>query len=585
MNDHRKKPPGEPEAVSRRKFLLTASVGSAAGLVGAVPFAVAENRAEANWDREADIIVVGSGAAASVAAISAARTGSSVIIVEKASFYGGTTARSAGGFWIPNHKIMRERGEKDPREDALRYMARSSYPNLYRPEEPRLGLPEMEYNLLAAYYDNAAKAVEFLEELGALKYKDFLHAYDYIDSAPENKAPRDRCLFPQRPDGGFGLGNELIRQLKSWIDANKIPILLKHRVQKAVRNEQGRIIGIEAATPKGGTLRLKARKGVVFGTGGFTHNAELWRRFQPGPISGGGAVPACEGDFVSIGESVGAKLGNMGSAWRAEVVLEQALESPSVANSVYHPTGDSMIMVNKYGKRVVGEKRNYNERTRVHNIWDANKSEYMNQYLFMVYDRRCAELFAGNFPLPSPGTEAPYVISGSTLEGLAQAIQGRLDKLVPKIGSIRLGNDFAKTCGKTISAFNRYAKTGVDDEFQRGKGPYDADWHKAFFSIPRKDTLWKTGQTPSVVMHPFQSKGPYYAIIVAGGTLDTNGGPMINQNAQVIGSDNQPIPGLYGAGNCIASPSGESYFGSGTTIGLAITFGYLAGIHAARSST
>lgn len=585
MSNDRKNSPGEVEAKSRRKFLLTATVGSAAGFAGVVPLAAAENSAEANWDREADIIVVGSGAAASVAAISAARAGSSVIIVEKASFYGGTTAKSAGGFWIPNHRLMRERGVKDPREDALRYLARTAYPNLYRPTEPRLGLPEPEYNLLAAFYDNAAKAVEFLEELGALKYKDFLHAYDYIDSAPENKAPRDRCLFPQRPDGGFGLGNELIRQLKSWIDANKIPILLKHRVQKAVRNEQGRVIGIEALTPNGGTLRLHARRAVVFGSGGYTHNAELWRRFQPGPIAGGGALPTCEGDFIAIGESVGAKLGNMSNAWRAQVVLEQALEFPSVSNGVFQPPGDSMVMVNKYGKRVVGEKRNYNERARTHNVWDANKGEYQNQYLFMVYDRRSAELFAGNFPLPAPGSTAPYVISSATLEGLAQAIQERLEKFAPKIGSVRLENDFAKTLGKTISSFNRYAKTGVDEEFQRGKGPYDADWHSIFFSVPRTDTSWKTGQTPSVVMHPFQPKGPYYAIIVAAGTLDTNGGPMINQNAQVIGSNNQPIPGLYGAGNCIASPSGQSYFGSGATIGLAITFGYLAGTHAARSST
>ncbi|MCX7169903.1 MAG: FAD-dependent oxidoreductase, partial [Proteobacteria bacterium] len=143
MKDHRKDSPDEPEAVSRRKFLLNATVGTAAGFAGAVPFAVAQSSmVEANWDREADIIVVGSGAAASVAAISAAHAGSSVIIIEKASIYGGTTARSAGGFWIPNHRIMRERGENDPREDALRYMARSAYPNLYRPEEPRLGLPE-----------------------------------------------------------------------------------------------------------------------------------------------------------------------------------------------------------------------------------------------------------------------------------------------------------------------------------------------------------------------------------------------------------------------------------------------------------
>lgn len=583
MIEKQKKPQPEPGS-SRRKFLLNVAAGSAAGLTGASTLSVAEANAVTRWDRVADIVVVGSGAAASVAAIMATHAGNSVLIVEKAPVYGGTSAKSDGGYWIPNNRFMREQGIEDERNDALRYMARCAHPHLYRSDDQRFGLSEEEYGLLGAFYDYAGKAVDFLDEVGALKSGLFFHLPDYHDHASENKAPRGRLLFSKRSDGRFGPGTELIRQLKAWIDVRKIPLLFKHRVQKLVRNDRGEIVGVEAATADGRTWFMRARKAVVFGSGGYTHNPELLRNFQPGPIYGGCAIPTIEGDFIVMGQGIGAKLGNMVNAWRTQIILEQALEYPSVPRGIWQPPGDSMILVNKYGQRVVGEKRNYQDRSRIHFAYDANWCEYPNQFLFMIYDRRTAELFAGNYPLPALGSSAAYVISSSTLAGLGQSIQERLDRHAHRIGTVRLVEGFSSNIAKTIANFDRYAKSGDDEEYQRGAYPYDKEWHAAYMSVPRSDTSWKVGEIPNFTMHPFRPEGPYYAIILAAGLADTNGGPMINQAAQVLDPANRPIPGLYGAGNCIASPAGEGYWGGGASLGLAIAFGYLAGLNAARES-
>ncbi len=87
---------------------------------------------------------------------------------------------------------------------------------------------------------------------------------------------------------------------------------------------------------------------------------------------------------------------------------------------------------------------------------------------------------------------------------------------------------------------------------------------------------------PNPTLHPLAETGPYYAVLLVAGTLDTKGGPCIDSRARVLDVRNRPIPGLYGAGNCVASPTGPAYWAGGATLGPAITFGALAAEHALR---
>ena len=79
----------------------------------------------------------------------------------------------------------------------------------------------------------------------------------------------------------------------------------------------------------------------------------------------------------------------------------------------------------------------------------------------------------------------------------------------------------------------------------------------------------------------FDPEGPYFAIILGAGTFGTRGGPEIDPRARILHATGRPIPGLYGAGNCIASPAAGGYWGGGSQIGPGMVFGGIAGLEAA----
>ncbi|HXC49662.1 MAG TPA: FAD-dependent oxidoreductase [Candidatus Limnocylindrales bacterium] len=574
--------------VSRREFLRLAGVAAAAAGATTLP-GVRDARAEdaPKFDMEVDVVVVGSGAAGSVAAIFAHEAGAKVALVEKALLFGGTTSKSGGVYWIPNNRFLRERGVEGPREQTIAKMARFSYPTRFREGDAPFGLAQHEYDLLAALYDNGPTMVDELERLGALVSmpadKPFGAMPDYFDESVDDKEPIDRRMWSKKPDGSFGLGAEMVRQLKEAIDKRQIPVLMGHRVVAVLRNSHGEVVGVEAEKIDKSTIRIRASRGVIFGSGGFTQNPDLVEQFQPGPVFGGCAVPTNEGDFVYIAAAAGARLGNMSSAWRAQIVLEQALQFSSTPDDVFMPPGDSTILVNRLGRRVVNETANYNERTRIHFAWDPSRHEWINMLLFMIYDQRGAELYGGRFPIPAPGTQAPYVVTGANANELEVAINQRLAKLAPKIGHVQLEENFAGSLSTTVKRFNEFAARGADVDFHRGEKLYDRLWHSHVWSYPNPGTTHALGKTPNPTMHPLDPASRLYAIILASGTLDTNGGPMISALGEVLSTDGKPIPGLYGAGNCISSPTGHYYYGGGGTLGPAMTYAYLAAKSAAAA--
>jgi hypothetical protein len=263
----------------------------------------------------------------------------------------------------------------------------------------------------------------------------------------------------------------------------------------------------------------------------------------------------------------------MNNAWWNQCVVEVALRTPSTIRDVWMPFGDSMIQVNRFGRRVVNEKMPYNERAQVHFQWNPSRREYSNLLLFMIYDDDVAQHpSASSFrePVPPPGESPDYVISGQTWEELAANLDARLETLAPRPGGARLDAAFTTNLRDTVVRYDGFAAAGRDEDFGRGETPIQLAWGSG------------DRGAPNPTMHPFRAEGPYHCIILGGGSLDTKGGPRINPRAQVLDGSGVPIPGLYGAGNCIASPAGQAYWAAGGTIGPALVFGFVAGRHAAE---
>ena len=592
--------------VSRRGFMKAsgAGVAVAAGSMGAIPYSASRAFAQQPWDEEHDIVVVGSGGAGFSAAITAHTLGSEVIILEKGSYVGGTSLVSGGGMWIPNNRPMQEAGIEDPREDCIKYMAKYSFPQYYNPDAEQYGLPDHDFEMLSAYYDTASEAMNLIEDAGVCKWMSTTNfgpdnatvQTDYMDY-PENLAPQGRTLGPviegSPQQGG---GGDMIGFYQAWAEKVGVPILLNHRVERVVLNDVGEVIGVEvtvsdpaaaAATPEaspvaGQTLAIHARKGVIFGSGGFARNEDMMRHFMPAPYYGGCSAPTNEGDLIRISSAVGAKLGNLHNVWRNEGIFEQAVAASGSYNCVWYYNGDSFLMVNKEGKRFVNEKRQYQDRPMAHLNWDPNVGDWKNRLSFFVYDSRMQDNWGGRFPLPADPSTAPYVLTATTLEELAGLIDERVQSLVEVTGGVTLSEDFATTFVAEVAKFNGYAASGDDLDFQRGQFAYDVQVPSGPF-VEAPTIEYPSADQANVAMYPLSAEGPYHAFIVTASAVDTNGGPVINSNGQILKWDGEPVVGLYGAGNAVACPGVNAYWGGGATLGNAHTWGHNAAKHAHNS--
>ncbi len=527
-------------AASRRDFLKMtafASAGMAALAAGCAPRSAAQN-SDTEWSKEADIVVVGAGTVI-VAALVAAKEGAKVLVIEKSPAFGGTTALSGGGFWVPNNYAMKEQGIADSREGAIAYLQRVTE-------------GQSTDELITTYVDSAPKMVEYLRDQFNWKFvtNTSRNFGDYY--AGEGSVPYGRTLYMANEDGSLQYGFGTYQTFKAALDELGVEVLFDTAATDLITNETGEVIGLVAQSGNS-AMNIKANKAVILGTGGFDHNRTWAKHFLRGPIFFSNAVFTNTGDGQMMGMKLGASLRNMNESWGLPGFLLDADKFQGEADWQMYRGKPGAIVVNKYGERIGNEACPYEQFQRSFWYYDSGLFEYRNTPAFWIADSKYAEYY------PFPGSN--YQV-GVIPEWVQQA--DTLEELCNKLGVDAAGLQ------ATLEVFNPNAEAGIDPVWHRGENPFDVD--------TAGDYMGRT-DLKNVTLAPIAT-GPFYGAPYYPGTCGTNGGLEINTNGQVMHLNGQPIPRLYAVGNTSGSVMGAAYPGGGSTLGAGFTFSYLAALHA-----
>ncbi|MCA9639828.1 MAG: FAD-dependent oxidoreductase [Myxococcales bacterium] len=542
-----------------------------------------------------DLVVMGSGAAGLSAALAARAKGLSVLVVEAADTIGGTTAVSGGVIWVPCNKHQAALGVEDSPSQALTYLERIS-----EGLTPRA--------LLERYLEVAPLMLEFVEESIGQSFECLGTYPDYQPELPGGMAggrsldnplydtnrlkdwqPRLRknpltgkapmtigeamkwqvfskpLAFPfrevyERYKRGFVHGGAALigRMLEACLERG-VEFRLETRGRELLRDESGSVNGLRAESG-GEALDFHGRRGVVLASGGFAWNEALCKDFLLGVPTHPASVPTSRGDGLQMAMQAGAALGNMSHAWWCPAVEVPGETYDGAA--LYRPEFAARclphsLIVNAAGQRFTAEATNYNDVTKP--FFDHAPVGYRQKNLpaFLIVDQQYREKYAL--------LSVPPLIPGVDPKPLPDWVQS-----APTLGEL------AKRCGidpvglqRSVDRFNTLASSGNDEDFGRGISAFDR-----FYGDPSNSPNPNLGEL---------RKPPFFAVRLHPSTIGTKGGPKVDEHARVLQPDGEPIPGLYAAGNAMASIMGPGYPGAGATIGVALAWGYLAGTHAGSS--
>jgi 3-oxosteroid 1-dehydrogenase len=358
-----------------------------------------------------------------------------------------------------------------------------------------------------------------------------------------------------RRDRRLTLGSALTGSLRRSMIERKIPLWLETPLD-ALLFDSRRVTGV-VATRSRGSIRIAARRGVILAAGGFEHNQAMREQYLPKPTKAEWTVTpsANTGDAIRAAQSLGAQVALMDHAWWAPTVFVSGREKRRAVFVERALPG--CVLVNRIGRRFVDEAAPYSDI--VYAMYADHEKSGANLPAWLVFDAD----FRRKYPI---GPLLPAMV--------------RPDKSLPAswIGTVFFKADSLDALAKqievdasglraTVERMKLYAQSGEDQEFGKGSNKFDRYYGDV-------------NVQPNPCLAPI-AKPPFYAIRVDAGDIGTKGGLLTDQFARVLRGDGQPIAGLYATGNTSAAVMGPSYPGAGSTLGPAMTFGYIAAHHLA----
>lgn len=532
------------------------------------------------WDSQVDVVVLGTGGAGLAAALTAAANGASVAVYEKAPTVGGTTAVSGGITWIPAHDRLA--GTELSVGDALKYLEAQS-------------LGAMDRDLVETFVRTGPAMLDYLEQHSDLRFEIAEGFPDYKPELPGgrpgggrslNAKPFDLAVLGEWHDritafpldfSNVGIDAETKARIHATVDdslaepcvagtaliAGLLKGLLDHGVTPVTQARAVELIGsAEGITGvrinhDGKDIQVRARRGVILGTGGFEWDPQLVEAYLRGPMRGAVSPPNNTGDGLRMAMAHGADLANMGEAWWVPIVQipGDTLGGRPRSRSVrLERTRPRSIIVNRAGKRFLNEAGEYNSMAGPFHHLDP-RAGYLNDPAWIVFDAQHLKRYG--FLGVDPDGPAPDWFNESA----------SLDDLGAKLGIEPEG------LVRTVDAWNTNVAEEKDPDFGRGASAYDGYWGDPAAATPALQTLG-----------PLDT-APFYAVPVAVGAMGTKGGPRTDRDGRVLHVSGKVIPGLFAAGNAMAGVTGKAYGGAGGTLGPAMTFGYRSGYAAATGES